>query len=189
MKLLRSIFFTLFSLGALAVTQAEAGVLKGITIVFDRSSGYNSTIRLQGDGIDVTGHYSSLFSHYMCSPCTGNIPVRLSQVLDGMEFSGFSGTINGEFYPNLYFMHSLHLVSPEVRFPLVWNKTVRVSAPVQLTGNVGIWKDSQRMLPVFSENDVKFAGTGTLMLRWNARDTGGRLFTDKYLSYTFSAEE
>jgi hypothetical protein len=190
MKFLSSIIFTLFLLGALAVTQAEAGALKGITIVFDRSNGYNSTITLQGDGINVTGQYSSLWSHYMCSPCTGTIPISLHQVMDGMEFFGFSGTIDGTFYPNLYFMHALTLDSPPIRFPLVWNKTVRVSAPVQLTGNVSIWKDSQRMQqPVFREDNVQFAGTGTLMLRWYSRDNGGRLFWDKYLSYTLSAME
>jgi hypothetical protein len=189
MKRLPSIFFTLFFLASVAVTSAEAGALKGITIVFDRSNGYNSTITLQGDGINVTGQYSSLQSHYMCSPCTGNIPISLDQVMDGMEFGGFSGTIDGTFYPNLYFMHALTLDSPQVRFPLVWNKTVRVSAPVQLTGNVGIWKDQQRMQPVFREDNVQFGGTGTLMLRWDARDNGGRLFTDKYLSYSLSAME
>jgi hypothetical protein len=194
MKLLRSIFFTFFLTVMLAAAGfAQANSLKQISFVFDRYSGYNSNVRLIGDNIAVTAQFRSSTAPMVCSPCTPNTALQFGPAFDDSGIIFASGTIDGIFYPNLYVLHSLHYTGGQTsRIPRSWMKTVRLSAPVTLTGNVGIWTRPEDVgitaAAVYLHNNINFMGEANLSLRWSM-NSGSRLFTDKYLALTFTYAE
>jgi hypothetical protein len=189
MKLLKSIFFTLVLLGAMtAGIQAQANSLKEIRFFFDRTRGYDSTVFLKGDNIDVTARYDSLNAPYLCLPCTQNTVLQFGPAFDNSGIVQASGTIDGIFYQNLYVLNSLTYSSPSVRIPRLWSKSVRVSAPVTLSGNIGIWRFPQEVgnnsIALYLHNGINFNGRADLWMQsWFSG--GGRKFGDRHLSLSF----
>lgn len=189
MKLLKLIFFTLFLLGATtAGIQAQANSLKEIRFFFDRTGGYDSAISLKGDNIDVTARYTSLTAPYLCSPCTPNTVFQFGPAFDNSGIVQASGTIDGIFYQNLYVLNSLTYSSPPVRIPRLWSKSVRVSAPVTLSGNIGIWRFPQEVgnnsIALYLHNGINFNGRADLWMQsWFSG--GGRRFGDRHLTLRF----
>jgi hypothetical protein len=173
--------------------QAQTNSLTEFTITFDRSNGYNSTVFLRGNNIDVSGSYSHASAPFVCFPCSQNDTIRFGGAsgFNTREIANASGYINGVFYPQLYFEGTLFYNSQQnSRIPRIWSKRVRVSAPVTLTGRVGIWQRPQDIgnpsNALFVQNNVALSGTARLVLYWiTDPNFRSRLFTDQYLSYSF----
>jgi hypothetical protein len=177
--------------------QAQTNSLSEFTITFDRSNGYNSAVFLRGNNIDVSGSYSRGYAPYVCFPCSQNDTIRFGGAsgINTREIANASGYINGVFYPQLYFEGTLFYSSQQnSRIPRVWSKRVRVSAPVTLTGRVGIWQKPQdignRSNVLFEQNNVALSGTARLVLSWiTDPNFRSRLFTDQYLNLIFASSE
>lgn len=190
MRLWKSLVFSLvltcvFSLSG----HAQANSLKQISFVFDRYNGYNSHVILRGDNIDVTAQFRSQTAPVICGPCIANTQIPFGPAFDDSGIIAASGTIDGIFYQNLYVMHSLFYSSPtNARIPKLWTKTVRVTSPLNLTGNLGIWRTPQEVgdnsVALYRHQGINFTGMANLVLEWNA-SSGQRLFTDKYLTLDF----
>lgn len=189
MKLISSILLTFF---LAAASFAQANSLKQISFVFDRYNGYASSVKLAGDNIDVSAQFRSSTSPVACQPCTANTVLRFGPALDDSGIIGASGTIDGVFYPNLYVLHSLHYSGQDTPLPKLWAKTVRVSAPLTLTGNIGVWRTPDEVgsnsVALYLHNNLNFAGMANLLLR-KTLDWPSRQYHDKYLSLTFSYVE
>ena len=175
MKFLKFTLSMLFLVGLFAIAgQAQTNFVNEFSITFDRNNGYNSTVVLRGNNVDIVGRYSSAFAPYICSPCTQNQIIRFGGVFDTSEIGNASGYINGVFYPQLYFgAYTLSYNSPqEFRIPRVWSKRVRVSAPVTLTGRIGVWQRAQDVgnpaNALFDQSNINLTGTGRLVLRCRA---------------------
>ncbi|HEX8198471.1 MAG TPA: hypothetical protein VF571_19910 [Pyrinomonadaceae bacterium] len=176
-------------------TQAQTNSLTEFTITFDRSNGYNSTVFLRGNNIDISGSYSRAYAPYICFPCVQNDTIRFGGAsgFNTREIANASGYINGVFYPQLYFEGTLFYSSQQnSRIPRVWSKRVRVSAPVILTGRVGIWQRPQDIgnpsNVLFEQNNVALSGTARLVLGWiTSPNFSSRLFTDQYLNLSFAS--
>jgi hypothetical protein len=189
MKLLRPISFTLFLLCSLALAvNAQANSIKQMSFSFDRYAAYSSSVRILGDNIDVTAQFRSDSAPFVCAPCTPNTLIRFGPVLADDGIVSASGTIAGTFYPTLFISHNLQYQSSEVRIPRSWLKTVRLSTPVTLTGNLGVWLNQADIgiaeRAVYLHNNMNFAGEANLLLRWRIENSN-RFYTDKYLTFNF----
>ena len=191
MQLWKSIAFTIFLASAFcAAAHAQANSLKQISFVFDRYNGYSSNVSLRGDNIDVTAQFRSATAPVACAPCTPSSQIGFGPVLDDSGIVAASGTIDGIFYPTLYIRHSLNYsATANTRIPKFWTKTVRVTAPLSLSGNIGVWRTQEEVgnnsLALYQHNGINFSGNANLTLRWLINGSS-RLYGDKYLAMTFS---
>lgn len=188
MKFLRSISITLLLLVAAAAAHAQANSLKEIRFFFDRTRGYDSAVSLKGDNIDVTARYDSFNAPYMCSPRTPNTVFQFGPAFDDSGIVQASGIIDGIFYQNLYVLNSLTYSSPPVRIPRLWSRSIHISAPVTLSGNIGIWRFPQEVgnnsIALYLHNGINFNGRADLWVQsWFSG--GGRKFGDRHLSLSF----
>ena len=189
MRIVKTISLTFFILGLIVTAvNAQANSLKEIRFFFDRTRGYDATVSLKGDNIDGTADYDSLNAPYLCLPCTPNTVLQFGPAFDNSGIVQASGTIDGIFYQNLYVLNSLTYSSPSVRIPRLWSKSVRVSAPVTLSGNIGIWRFPQEVgnnsIALYLHNGINFNGRADLWVQsWFSG--GGRRFGDRHLSLSF----
>jgi hypothetical protein len=191
MRLWKSIAFTIFLTSAVCSTAfAQANSLKQIAFIFDRYNGYNSSVTLRGDNIDITAQFRSATAPVACSPCSANSQIAFGPALDDSGIIAASGTIDGVFYPALYVRHSLNYSATTTpRIPKFWTKTVRVTAPLTLSGNIGVWRtpeeEGNNSLALYLHNGINFTGNANLTLRWLINGSS-RLYGDKYLAMTFA---
>jgi hypothetical protein len=197
MKLLKSLLFTSFlTVLMIAGVHAQANSLKQISFVIDRyefspTGSFRTSARLLGDNIDVTATVWQQTAPYYClTLCEANSTLRLWGPDDNAGLKNASGTIDGIFYPNLYIFHTFQYTNPETKIPKQWSKTVRISAPITLTGNIGIWRTEQEVgdpsRALYLHNGINFPGQVKLILR-TVLASDRRYFRDKYISFDFSA--
>lgn len=189
MKHFRSILFTLFLTGIMAAAAyAQANSIKQISFSFNRYEAYTSSVRILGDNIDVTGQYRGSSAPVICAPCIPNTLIRFGPAFHDNGIVSASGTIDGIFYPTLVINHNLTYQSSEFRIPRTWSKTVRISKPVTLTGNFGVWLNAADIgiadRAVYLHNNMNFAGEANLLLRWQMQGSN-RFYSDKYLTFNF----
>lgn len=195
MKFLISIFFAIFLTGAItAGAHAQANSLKQISFVIDRySGGYQSTAKLVGDNIDVNATvWQQTAPNYCWFACRANDTILLWGPDDSVGLKNASGTIDGIFYPTLYIFHTLQYSVVQAKIPKLFTKTVRISAPMTLTGNFGIWRTEQEVgdysRALYLHNGINFQGRVKLILRVGLNGDA-RIYRDKYISFDFAAAE
>lgn len=143
---------------------------------------------LGGDGLFFDGHGAS--SAVFCSSCAGGSIVNASMPFV-FENSG-QATINGTFYPRVFYSGSIFLSSSPITIPLDDpTLPLDVSAAFTMSGNVNMYLNDPSLgdpgPPVFSST---LSGQGIVTLRLTSALVGGqRLYDQRGVFYNFQPNE
>lgn len=151
------------------------------------------SIVLRGDGIDVTGFYTSPEAFSLCSPCQTNERIRFARNFLGINFRG-SGTIGGVSYQTLYFGFGFDLTQQqETPVPLTWRKNLlRVGTPMTLTGSIGAWTNASDVgnvdRAIYYQSNIRLTGQAGIVLAQQlfGDNSSRRMFMQRSLTYTFT---
>lgn len=154
------------------------------------SKGQTSSVNfgLGGDGLFFAGHGAS--SAIFCSSCPGGSIVDTSMPFV-FENSG-QATVNGVFYPSVFYSGSIFLSSSPITIPLDDpTLPLDVSAAFTMTGNLSMFLNDPSLgdpgLPIFSST---ISGQGIVTLRLTSALVGGqRLYDQRGVSYNFQPNE
>ena len=139
---------------------------------------------LGGDGLFFAGHGAS--SAVFCSSCPGGSVVNASMPFV-FENSG-QATVNGTFYPRVFYSGSIFLSSGPITIPLDDpTLPLDVSAAFTMSGNVNIYLNDPSLgdpgPPVFSST---LSGQGIVTLRLTSALVGGqRLYDQRGVFYNY----
>ncbi len=143
---------------------------------------------LGGAGLFFSGHGTS--SAVFCSSCPGGSIVNASMPFV-FENSG-QATINGIFYPSVFYSGSIVLSSSPITIPLDDSTLpLDVTAAFTMSGNVNIYLNDPSLgdpgPPVFSST---LSGQGIVTLRLTSALVGGqRLYDQRGVFYNFQPSE
>lgn len=148
----------------------------------------NVNFGLGGVGLFFAGHGSS--NALFCSSCPGGSIVNASMPFV-FENSG-QATVNGIFYPTVFYSGSIFLTSSPITIPLNDpTLPLEVSAAFTMTGNVNIYLKDPALgdpgPPIFS---TTLSGQGIVTLHLTSALVGGqRLYDQRGVSYSFQPSE
>lgn len=139
---------------------------------------------LLGDGLSFSGHGAS--SAVFCSSCPGGTVLQASMPFV-FENSG-QATVNGVFYPRVFYSGSIFLSSSPITIPLD-DSTIPldVTAAFAMSGNVTAYLNDPSLgdpgPPVFS---TTLSGQGIVTLRLvSALTAEGRIYDQRAVFYNF----
>lgn len=155
--------------------RADNVVITGGSI--SRGQTGNVSFGLTGDGLSFTGH--GAIGAIFCSSCPGGSLVEASTPFL-FEHEG-GATINGVFYPRVFYSGSIFLFSSPIAIPLDDSTLpLNVSGDFAMSGNVNIYLNDPSLgdpgPPVFS---TTLSGQGIVTLQLTSALINGRRFYDQ----------